>query len=93
MRFWHNQLEAVDRATEKHRAAPPRRTANRQLQNALSRLRRENEDLRRHLAIYEDHIRRLATENAHLRDEPRRGRARCSAASARRRSRPLVVTV
>lgn len=59
----------LDRAAEQHRAAPPRRTANQQLQNKLSRLRQENEDLRRHVALYEDHIRRLATENAQLREE------------------------
>jgi AcrR family transcriptional regulator len=59
----------LDRAAEQHGAAPPQRTANQQLRDALSRLRRENEDLRRHAAIYEDHIRRLATENARLRDE------------------------
>ena len=59
----------LDRAAEQRRIVPPRRTASQQLQNKLSRLRQENEDLRRHIAIYEEHIRRLATENARLRDE------------------------
>lgn len=59
----------LDRAAVQHRAAPSRRTVNQQVQNRLGRLRQENEDLRRHVAIYEDHIRRLATGNARLRDE------------------------
>ena len=59
----------LGRLAEQRHTTAPRRTPNQQLQNALSRLRRENEDLRRHLAIYEDHLRRLATENADLREE------------------------
>ena len=59
----------LGRAAEQHRATVPRESANQQLRDKLARLRRENEDLRRHLAIYEDHIRRLVTENTQLRHE------------------------
>jgi AcrR family transcriptional regulator len=81
----------LERATDLHRAAPPRRTANQQLQNKLSRLRQENKDLRRHVAIYEDHIRRLATDNARLREElgQRSGVSDLTAHRQRRRPAPI----
>ncbi|GAA3339472.1 hypothetical protein GCM10020358_23390 [Amorphoplanes nipponensis] len=61
----------LDSAGQQHTDGPKRRRPPRQStepEQALRRLRTENEDLRRHLEIYEEQIRMLTTENKRLRE-------------------------
>jgi AcrR family transcriptional regulator len=71
-RHFETQAEAMlDTARLQHndgrrRRRPPRDDDR---DEQLRRLRQENEDLRRHLEIYEEHLRMLTVDNARLRDE------------------------
>jgi transposase-like protein len=61
----------LDAAGQQHTDGPKRRRPPRQTtepEQALRRLRTENEDLRRHLEIYEEQLRMLTTENKRLRE-------------------------
>jgi AcrR family transcriptional regulator len=57
----HQQPEGPERRR------PPRSTDDRD--RIIRRLRDENNDLRRHLEIYEEHIRMLTIQNTRYRDE------------------------
>ncbi|GGR10247.1 hypothetical protein [Kitasatospora griseola] len=70
-RFPEVAAELVNIAAEAgHKATGrPRNDRAAELEKKLTLLRRERDDLRRHLDIYADHIRRLTMENASLRQE------------------------
>lgn len=55
---------------ERKRRRPVRSDDDRD--RALRRLRDENDNLRKHVEIYEEHLRMLTTENARLREELQR---------------------
>ncbi|MET8699840.1 hypothetical protein ABZW10_13355 [Kitasatospora sp. NPDC004723] len=70
-RFPEIAAEVVGAAAEAgHKTSGrPRNDRAAELETRLTLLRRERDDLRRHLDIYADHIRRLTMENAGLRQE------------------------
>ncbi|WP_144024075.1 hypothetical protein [Amycolatopsis keratiniphila] len=47
-------------------AAPSTPTATQELRERITQLRQQNEQLRLHVALYEEHIRRLTVENSRL---------------------------
>ena len=62
----------LDTAAQQHANGPKRRRPHREddhSDRALRRLRSENRDLRRHLEIYEEHVRMLTIENERLRQQ------------------------
>ena len=72
-RHYPEIVTAMLDAAEKHNAAQPRRRRAQpdddKTKQALQRLRRENTDLRKHVEIYEEHIRMLTMENQRLREQ------------------------
>lgn len=72
-RHYADIVTAMLDAAEKHNAERPRRRRaepdDDKTEQALQRLRRENTDLRKHVEIYEEHIRMLTTENQRLREQ------------------------
>jgi DNA-binding transcriptional regulator YhcF (GntR family) len=62
----------LDSAEDQHTAAAKRRAPRHNdaaRDKTIRRLRAENIDLRRHLEIYEEHIRRLTIENSRYKDQ------------------------
>ncbi|WP_460431815.1 hypothetical protein, partial [Amycolatopsis echigonensis] len=62
----------LDAAGQQHADGPKRRRPPRdddERDQTIRRLRDENTDLRRHVEIYEEHLRMLTTENARLTEQ------------------------
>jgi AcrR family transcriptional regulator len=62
----------LDQAAQHHSALPKRRRTQDDADDrdhAIRRLRDENKDLRRHLEIYEEHLRMLTIENGRQRQQ------------------------
>jgi AcrR family transcriptional regulator len=62
----------LDSAADQHTGAAKRRPPRHNdaaSDKTIRRLRGENSDLRRHLEIYEEHIRRLTIENSRYKDQ------------------------
>jgi AcrR family transcriptional regulator len=72
-RHYADIIQAMLDAAEKQNAQTPRRRRppldKNKTDETMKRLRRENNDLRKHVEIYEEHIRMLTTENKQLREE------------------------
>lgn len=74
--FYRHYADAVQEmldAAEKQNPQQPRRRRAQPKKDTtdttMKRLRRENSDLRRHLEIYEEHIRMVTKENQRLREQ------------------------
>lgn len=73
-RHYADIVQAMLDAAEKRNAQAPRRRRTQSDNNATDetmerRLRKENSDLRKHVEIYEEHIRMLTAENRGLREQ------------------------
>jgi AcrR family transcriptional regulator len=74
--FYRHYADVVQEmldAAEKQNSQQPRRRRGQpdehKTDGTMKRLRRENSDLRKHVEIYEEHIRMLTAENRRLREQ------------------------
>lgn len=72
-RHYPEIVQAMLDAAEKQNSHTPRRRRPQPdsdtSEQTINRLRRENNDLRKHVEIYEEHIRMLTTQNHRLREQ------------------------
>ena len=85
--------EMLDAAQQQNKDSKKRRLPERSeddTSRTLQRLRSDNENLRRHVQIYEEHIRKLTLQNAELREQAEQS-AGVADLSERRADRSLPV--
>jgi AcrR family transcriptional regulator len=64
-----DELLATARQRHQLPVRPPARTLARDLEQELARAKQANEELRRHVTLYEEIIRQLTVDNARLHDQ------------------------